>query len=665
MGIAEPLSIADRQTAQLKRVRRKRRRHKRRIALLLVLVLLLLAISSSAVIGFLAYNTYQRDLSLAQTGMQHMRTAVTLLESLQAQPLSPRTVERTQQEFVGALSDTQAIEASLTNLSGTAGLVPIYGPRLVTAIHLSGLAVDVSQAGVGGCKMLEILLTRLASPLNGSKSGLTSADYSTLSQDYQTMKASLNAAMNEALLLQPGDVSFGARLATLLQEFQKNIPNIRAALTEADQVILALPALFGISAPAHYLLEIMDSTELRPGGGFIGNYGIATLEGGRLTSAHITDTYLLDRPFESAGRTIPYPSDYQWFARYLAPSSWSLRDSNLDADFPTDARNAESNYQREGGSVPLQGVIAITPIFIENVLNITGPIMVPEYHQTVTARNLVSLIHFYQLGEGGSSSVLSPNGQTSQRKYFTELLGEHLLARVQQLSSTAVAKFLQLVPSSLRTKDMQVYFNERSAENILGLLRLDGAIQSPPGDYLLIVDANVAASKADSSIVNTVHDQVTLDEQGNAVHHTSITYTWTVTGQNYGNQLYQDYTRIYVPRGSALSEQAGWQPLGTSTAFVHQVWAGFFTLIQGQTRTITLIWVSRNAAKHEANGWHYQLLWQRQAGAQWMLNLRVTLPQCAAVTSRLGGLVTNNKREVSLSRSLTQDLNLEVDYARK
>jgi hypothetical protein len=669
MRKVELLSMEDIPTAPLKKVRRNKRWTKKRIVLIVVLLFLFLAISSSALVGLLAYNTYHRDLSHAQAGMQRMRSAVTLLESLleslPAQPLSPQTVERAQQEFAGALSNAQSIEASLTNLSGIASLAPIYGPRLIAAIHLSRLAVDVSQAGIDGCKMLEIVLTRLGSPLYRSKPGLTSADFITLSKDYQTVKASLNAAMNEAMLLKAGDVSFDARLTKLLEKFRANIPNIRAALAEADQVIAVLPTLLGISAPAHYLLEIMDSTELRPGGGFIGNYGIASFSGGRLTPTHITDTYLLDRPFESAGRTIPYPPAYQWFAQSLSLSSWSLRDSNLDADFPTDARNGELNYQREGGKVPLQGVIAITPYFIENVLNITGPIAVPEYHETVTARNLVNLIHFYQLGEGGSSSIPSTNGQTSQRKYFTELLGEHLLARVQQLPSTAVAKFLQLMFSSLRTKDIQVYFNASSAENALGLLHLDATIQSPPGDHLFIVDANVAANKANGSIVNTVHDQVTLDERGNTVHRTSITYAWKLTGQNYGNQLYQDYTRIYVPRGSTLFKQSGWQPLGTSIAFGSQVWAGFFTLVQGQTRTITLIWTSHDVAKHEANGWHYRFLLQRQAGVQWMLDLRVTLPSCAAVTSKLGGLVISKKQEAILKRSLTQDLHLGVDYVCK
>jgi len=667
MRIVELVAIENRQTAALK-VQRKRRWPKERNVLIVFLLFLFLVSSCSAVSGYLVFHKYNNDLSLARMEMQHLRSAMTLLESLQAKPFVPQTVDRAKQEFTTALSDAQAVEVELANYSGIVGLAPAYGKRLLTAIHLSTLAVDVSQAGIGGCKMLELVLSRMGSSLKASVStpGLTNNDFTTLSNEYKTVRTSLNAAMNEAVLVQPDDVSFDVHLSKLLREFQANIPTIRAALIQADQMIPALPALLGIGTPAHFLLEMMDSTELRPGGGFIGNYGIATLSGGRLTAAHITDTYLLDRSFELAGHSIPFPSTYQWFAHYLALQSWSLRDSNLDADFSIDARYGELNYQREGGNVPLQGVIAITPFFIERVLNITGPISVPEYHEMATAQNLVDLIHFHQLGGtaagGGSDLISSPDGYSSQRKYFTELLGEHLLARVRQFSSAGITKFLQLAVSSLRTKDIQIYLNASSAENVLQLLHLDGSIQSPQGDHLFIVDTNVAASKANSFIVNTVHDQVIIDEHGNAVHRTTITYAWTLAGQKYGNQLYHDYVRIYMPSGSTLSKQDGWQPLGTSTAFGSQVWAGFFTLVYGQTRTINLQWTSHSVAKSDAKVWNYRYLLQRQAGIQRTLELQVMLPSCAIVTKKWGGLVSNNKHEETLTLSLTQDLNVGADY---
>ncbi len=378
---------------------------------------------------------------------------------------------------------------------------------------------------------------------------------------------------------------------------------------------------------------------------------------------------MLDGPFSLAGHTIPYPPAYSWFGHYLAPGSWSLRDSNLDADFPTDARNGEVNFEREGGNVPLQGVIAITPFFIENMLNITGPISVPEYHETVTAQNLVSLIHFYQLGGvkagEGSSLIAAPGGHSSQRKRFTELLSEHLLARLQQLPAGTVAKFLQLAVSSLHTKDIQLYFNPSNAENVLQLLHLDGTIQSPQGDHLFLVDTNVAADKANSFIVNTVHDQVTIDEHGSAVHRTTITYAWTISGKDYGQPLYRDYVRIYAPPGSILSQQDGWEPLGTSTAFGSRVWTGYFTLLYGQTRTITLLWTSYGVAKKDANGWHYQYVLQRQAGIQRTLDLQVMLPSCAIVTNKWGGLLSKGKQEETFNQPFTQDLNVGVDYSCK
>jgi len=670
MRIVEPVNIEDRQTLPLK-VWRETRWSKKRSMLIGGLLFLFLASSTSAVAGYLVYHTYQTNLVLEQTGMQHLRSAMALLESLQTQPFAPPTVERAQQEFASALSDTQAIETGLAGFSGIGGLIPVYGSRLVAAVHLSALAVDVSRAGIGGCKILEMVLTRLGSPLNASAStpGLTNADFTILSNEYQTVKTSLNAAMNEAMLLQPGDVSFDAHLAKLLREFQANIPTLRAALTGADQLLPALPTLLGIGVPTHYLLEILDSTELRPGGGFIGNYGIAALSGGRLASAHITDVDLLDRPFEYAGQTIPYPPAYNWFTRYLAPYSWSLRDSNLDADFPTAARYGEFNFEREGGNVPLQGVIAITPFFIEQVLNITGPISVPEYHESVTAQNLVSLIHFHQLGGAaageGSDTIPAPGGHSSLRKRFTELLEEHLLARIQQLPSSALSGFVKVFAHAVQSKDVQVYLNASAAENILLRNHLAGAIESPGGDRLFVVDANVGGDKANSFITSTVSDQVTIDGRGNATHRMTLRYAWTTSGNVYGSSLYKDYVRIYVPPGSILSQQDGWQPLGTSTAFGSQVWAGFFTLVYGQTRTITIIWTSYGVAKGDANGWHYLYLLQRQAGIQRTLELQVVLPSCAAVTNKWGGLVSYNKQEETLAQSLTQDLNVGVDYACK
>ncbi len=602
------------------------------IFFLLTLALLCGGDAVLSVNGYQQYSgNYHRDLSLAQVGMQHLRTAETILKMLPKNPFDAQSVSQAQHEFAASLAAFVQVDNDLKSLPGISTSIPVYGARLSAALHVLPIAIEVSQAGITGCNTLNLIISRFHNPLSAQAQGITMADLTIIEKDFQQIKATLTLIVNQVNHLQPSDLQLDPRLGKYLATFQRDIPQLQAWLETIERLLPVAPTLLGIGTPANYLIEILDSTELRPGGGFIGNYGIATFSGGRLTAAHITDTYLLDKAYDATGYTIPYPSAYTWFN--LA-ASWSLRDSNLDADFPTAARYAELNYAREGGSIPVQGVIAITPALIERALEITGPINVPEYHETVTA----------------------------QRKRFTALLAEHFLVRVRQVSSSALPRFLQLMISSLRSKDVQIYLNPSSAEKLLQSYHLASSIQSPGGDSLFVVDANISPSKANSLITNMLNDQVAIDEKGNAIHHTTIRYAWVSKGPAYGSDIYRDYVRVYVPSGSVLQMQNGWQSRGTSTAFGREAWAGFFTLAYGQTDTITLVWRVPGAAAKDAKGWHYQYLLQRQAGAQWMLHLQITLPSCGVMKNKWGGLASSNKQAVMLSQSLNKDLDVGADY---
>jgi len=651
------------------RVPSKKRGSKKRYVLIGVLLFLVLTGLSSSVAGFLMYRTYDAryhtDLSLAQTGIQHLQKAEALFATWSNRPLDTQLTSRAEIEFGSAFKTFDLLNSDLRSLPEIIKQIPSYGTRLTAALHLVPLAITLSQAGATGCNILNTLGVGLHDPLTAQGHGITLSDLAVVNQDVQKLKTSLAIATQQVNLLQPGDMQFDSRIPRLVGTFHKDLPLIQDWLDTFEHLLPVAPALLGIGTPANYLIEILDSTELRPAGGFIGNFGIATLVGGRLAAAHITDVDLIDKPFELAGHVIPYPPAFTWFD--LAPGSWSFRDSNLDADFPTAARYGEQTYKEEGGNVPVQGVIAITPALIERALAITGPIAVPEYQETVTAQNLIARIHFHQLGgraaSEGSDLIPSPDGHSSLRKRFTELLAEHFLARVHQLASADLSKFSLLMVNAARSKDLQLYLNSAVAENLLHRFHLDAAIQSPVGDSLFVVDANIAPNKANNFIINTLDDQVTIDSQGNATHHATLRYAWTIAGQNYGSSLYRDYIHIYVPPGSELLTQDGWQPRGTSNAFNREVWMGFFTLSYGQTHTITLVWKVPAAAGKDQNGWQYQYLIQKQAGALWKLNSQVLLPSCAAIINERGGLKSNNKRGATLTKSLTGDLNLGIIYA--
>ena len=651
-------------TQDMQKTRRKKYPSKRLSFLILVFFLLSGVASSVSILGYQKYNPiYHNDLSLAQRGLQHLHNATTVLESLSKKTPDPATVTYAQHEFTAASAAFSQVNTSLKSLPGVLTVLPVYGSRLNTALRLLPLAVEVSQAGIASCTILNIILSRFHDPLNAHASGLTIADLNVIAKNLQQIKAIVHLAVSQVDQLQPADLQFDPRLGKMIDTFRTNMPALQAELNDVEALLPILPALLGIGAPAHYLIEMVDSTELRPTGGFIGNYGIATLVGGRLTDAHITDIYLLDYAYKASGGHIPYPPAYTWFSQHLSSDTWSFRDSNLEADFPTSARMGEVNYMREGGKVSVQGVISITPALIQHMLAITGPIFIPEYHETVTPQNLIDRIHYHQLGPGREGSdIPSSDGHSSVRKHFTELLTEHFMARVHQLSSSALPAFLSVMMSALHTKDIQIYLNASKAENLLRDLHLASIITTPVADNLFVVDTNIAADKANPFIVSTLNDQVTIDANGNAIHDTTLRYAWVIPGFLYGNPVYRDYVRVYMPPRALISQQRGWQPNGTSTAYGRTVLAGSFTFLWHQTVKVHLMWMVPHAAGRDAQGWHYQYQIQRQAGALWNLHLQVTLPSCAVVKKTRGGLISHNNKPATLNQILNEDLIVGVDY---
>jgi hypothetical protein len=658
--------------AHIKRVKRvSRSRKNRKKYLLLAVCILFLLSATAAILSLFLYQTgsatYQRSLAQAKDGMQQLHIAEKFLGELQHNPFDVESIGQARQAFVRAGNDFGQLQATMQTIPGISTLVPVYGSRIAAASHLVPLALAATKAGVATCDLLDVLMVRFHDPFNTHQGGLTMADFSAIDGYFRKIRAAFSIIESEAGQLRPGDVQFEPGLSQEVTTLQRNLPAIKSWIDDIAQLLPILPTLLGVGKPVNYLIEVLDSTELRPTGGFVGNYGIASLGGGLLLSARITDVDLLDRPFAAEGKSIAYPPQYQWFAHYLAGESWSLRDSSLDADFPTAARYAEQNYQVEGGKTPLLGVIAFTPAAIEQVLTITGPIFVPEYNETVTAQNLIDRIHFHQLGgraaNEGSDLIPSPDGHSSLRKRFTELLAEHLLSRVRQLPSSAQFKLVQAIFHSVQTKDIQLYLNIANAEQVLHQVHLDSAIQAAPDDGLMVVDANVSPNKANSFIVDTLNDDVTIDAAGNALHHTTLSYAWILPGQNYGSARYRDYVQVYLPVDSIVQTQQGWVPEGTSNASGHKILAGYISLTYGQTLTVTLTWMKPHAATHNASGWHYQDFVQHQAGTRWQVHLQITLPVCATLLNRQGGLVSTGSRTMALNQLMDEDFTAGIDYS--
>lgn len=640
-----------------------RRKRPRRILLIAGLCLLAIGIVGSA-IGYPALSTrYRQDMTQAQVGAQELKAGIDLLRALPSNPFDTKGLHQAQQDFSDALAIFSRLGDDLNRVPDLLTLVPLAGARLSAAKHLLPLALDAARAGLAGCQVLGVLTQRLHNPLNKG-AGLTPADMTELGRNLQVIGLALHEATAQVSQVQPGDLQLEPGLGKMLDEFRAYLPRIQQGINQITLLFPALPALLGIGTPANYLIEILDSTELRPAGGFIGNYGIVTLTGGQVTAVRVTDTYLLDYTYD---RSHYIHRPYGWFTLAYR-SGWGLRDSNLDADFPTSARNGEMLYKLEGGTFPLSGVIAITPALIQQVLTLTGPIAVPEYHEQVTAQNLIDRIHYYQLIEASQhGSVPSADGFSSQRKHFTALLGQYVFARVRSLPVSQLAKLVGILVNSLHTKDVQVYFNAAPAEQALQAFNVDDGVTKLPGDGFFVVDANLSQDKANQFLLTTVSDQVTINAQGTAYHRTVIRFSWTKAGLTaqdmYGTTHYKAYVRVYVPAGGVLYTRGGWNgPYDKGNTSGRAYWGGYFLLNYPLNGFITLTWSDVGAALRDANSWHYVYAMQRQAGALEAMNVQITLPSCASIYHTSAGVKVDGRQRASLSQALSGDTNVEVDY---
>lgn len=645
-----------------------------RITGLVLLICMLAGMLGGIPTTVFAAAQYHQLSDRVHDSMSHLKNAEADAKVLSKTPFDTKTIAALRGELVAAHNDFSQAQSQLQALPGMLQAIPIAGSKLAGAGRLVPIALEGTQAGITACDALTILATSLKNPLDPKAQGLTSAGAAQLAQDADEIAATFNTIVQQVNALQPSDLTLDSRLGPAITGFKAQLPKIEQLVQGAQAVAHLAPTLLGVGTPTNYLVEVLDSTELRPGGGFIGNYGILTLAGGRLSSLHIQDVDLLDTGVKYQSLNIPLPSQYSWFAS-LFPR-WGFRDSNLDADFPTSAQNGEKLYATEMKDtgqkpVPVQGVIAITPWLIQNAMKITGPIYVPEYKETVTPDNLVDKIHYYALGTyTGSDTTYDPSSGSSLRKRFTGYLFQAFMAKVKQDMSGNFSKFAQLFTDSLHSKDVQIYLNPKPAETFLQQLGMASAIQAPTaGDSLFEVDANISGSKANYFLTYAMADQITIDQSGTATHHLAITYTWPPNPQSlildYAagiNNRYHAFSRVYIPPSAVLGKESGWDSPGSTTAFGRKEWSGVTYVYYGKTMTVTLTWKVPNAATHDASGWHYRLLFQKQAGITWQTNVQVSLPSCAAITGTPQGFTSIGGHSVSVKEPLANDVQFAVDY---
>ncbi|MBA2396559.1 MAG: DUF4012 domain-containing protein [Ktedonobacteraceae bacterium] len=349
------------------------------------------------------------------------------------------------------------------------------------------------------------------------------------------------------------------------------LPILDSSLAQKQQWINMVGWFLGIDSPRAFLVEPMDSSELRATGGFTGQFGDLTLNGSHMGQLKLSN---IGKYEESHQDSLPDPTVYPKVVGQVAPDPYSgwwpipnfgLRDANLSADFPTSAKIAMDRYAYEFGK-HVDGVIIFTPTLIQQVLHVTGPITIPAYRETITEQNLQARLHYYQLDNRGirrEEIIEKVEDPQVARKLFTQRVTTGLLSSVNHLSINKLLPMANEILQSMKSKDLQIYVTNPQLEALIGKYGSTATLdRATTHDGLFIVQSNLSASKASQYVATSIKDTIALDNQGGATHHLQVTLDYQQKGDVYGLDTYRDYIRIYTPTNSQLIAGNGFDQSG-------------------------------------------------------------------------------------------------------
>ena len=529
---------------------------------LVLLILLLFGVIAPIVVtasyGISAYATYSDLKAHANSGLQHLLAVKAIFTSANAKSTSMLDInklELARKELVTAHDEFVQTRSLLDHTSAIQTIVeylPQYRPQVATARAASQIGIDLTTIGQQIITLARVLAPKLHGPLlsDSHMPLVTDADLSLISTTIDAILPSIDHIQSQARLLSLDLLPIDAHQRTQIEQYIQMLPQIKNVIAQGRSFLSAAGWLLGVDQPRVFLVQTMDRAELRATGGFTGQYGELEISAGRVAPFSLHDISFVEYTNNSPTFGHLAPSAYRSWWPF---ANWGLRDSNLSADFPTSAQLAIQQYKDEVGH-NVDGVLLFTPLLIEHVLQALGPIQIPLYNETITADNLEARFHYYQLDNQGirKEEIIEHVADPAQaRKLFASAVARTLMDRVRHASPDELLTLGRQMLQDLKTRDLQVYFNNPQIEGLLQQNNDAGQIdRSTTHDGLYIVQTNVSANKASVYVQTIAHDVVSLDAKGGATHTMQLSLIYHQLGPVYGLDTYRDYVRIYVPESA-------------------------------------------------------------------------------------------------------------------
>ncbi|MBU1000543.1 DUF4012 domain-containing protein [Patescibacteria group bacterium] len=451
--------------------------------------------------------------------------------------------------------------------------------------------------------------------------------------------------------------------ATLSKFFSPQIKSLTEKITlytnlvnKAQAMSILLPKMVALDGSKTYLVLLQNNMELRPGGGFIGSFAEVSFEGGKLRSLNVNDVYAID------GLLSIHVEPPKEIKEDLGQKDWFLRDSNWEPDFPTSARQAEWFYTKETGK-RVEGVIALDVSAINELLDVVGPLDLPDYSEKITADNLFerAIVH--------SELSFFPGSQA--KKSFITALTNQLFNKIFFLPQNDWPGIISSLSKSLDEKHISIYLNDTKLFSYLAAQKWihdlpRQSTQNQDQDFLSVVEANLGANKVNYYLDKYYNLETVVGKEGEIQHRLRINYINRSPSDVFPGGKYKNRLRIYLPFGSKISRVLWGEGDITKdvTSFVDYGRSGYSMLLElfpKEQKTLVLDYLVPIELEFKDGKANYRLDVIKQAGTledpfTWTVTYPISYKLVSEQIKKIG------PQEHTISTDLSVDRSFEVEF---
>ena len=358
-----------------------------------------------------------------------------------------------------------------------------------------------------------------------------------------------------------------------------------------------------------YVIFFANNMELRPGGGFLGSFGVIEIGNYNVGDIKIYDIYDAD------GQLTVHLDPPKPIAEYLSVPHWFFRDSNFSPDFFTNYQKALFFLEKEMKMTDFSGGILLTTTAIENILYAFKDLYLPDFNEYINAKN------FYIKTQLNVEKKFFPG--SIQKKTFLSSIVRQIR---NNFDTVDIKNLLFQVKKSLDEKQMTVFFEDQNFQSLFDSNFWSGRIISPKcslstdciTDYIFPYDANLGANKANFFINRFVNLKIKVDAQGKISHILSLQYKNDSPSEIFPTGYYRNYFQVLLPLNSTLTQIT---KDGVQVEKIDQIddpqyklVGFFFELAPGKIGDIKISYQLNEPIKKGTN--IYQLVIQKQIGAK-------------------------------------------------